>query len=461
MHRPRASCRRPTLFRRTRDRSHHPAGRGVQAVRQGTTHAQPQGGRGRRQGAGQAAAHPQGAGRGQRATKGESSQQVRQAMRNGDEKYLPRPRPGPGPALRPRLRRQPVRLHRAAHPAADGHDGARLLRQPAPSPALGNTVLFGTILLVIVDMLMLRFRLRRELAARFPDEPVKGDDLLRGHPRDADEVHATAQAAGEDRSGAPRALPLSRRGPSMTWLGVAVGLLSAAVFGVAAVVQAQAVRGVREHARRAARLRRPLGPRRPHDAGRRGVPRRLRAARRRDLAAAALPGPGAGGDVAPGDRARLAPGRGRAAAHRLARGRRRHARPRAAVARGRRPGRGPDDHRASWSRCGSASPPSGRPPSSAATWPAPSSGCSPVSGTPAPPSRCSGIGTPVDGVVVVAALAVPCVRPGGVLALLARHAPRGRPVDHGVADRGADVRAGGGRRRLPRRRRPRRAGGPR
>ena len=29
----------------------------------------------------------------------------------------------------------------------------------------------------------------------------------------------------------------------MTWLGVAVGLLSAAVFGVAAVVQAQAVRG--------------------------------------------------------------------------------------------------------------------------------------------------------------------------------------------------------------------------
>ena len=35
-------------------------------------------------------------------------------------------------------------------------------------------MLFGTILLVIVDMLMLRLRLRRQLAARFPDEPVKG-----------------------------------------------------------------------------------------------------------------------------------------------------------------------------------------------------------------------------------------------------------------------------------------------
>ena len=27
---------------------------------------------------------------------------------------------------------------------------------------------------MILDMLMLRFRLRRQLAARFPDEPVKG-----------------------------------------------------------------------------------------------------------------------------------------------------------------------------------------------------------------------------------------------------------------------------------------------
>ncbi len=73
---------------------------------------------------------------------------------------------------------------------------------------------------------------------------------------------------------------------------------------------------LRDLARRAVGLRRPLGPRRPHHARRRGVPRRLRPARRRDLAAPALPGPGPGRDVAAGDRARLAPGRGRAAAAR-------------------------------------------------------------------------------------------------------------------------------------------------
>ena len=39
---------------------------------------------------------------------------------------------------------------------------------------IGNTVLFGTLLLVIVDLLVMRFRLRRQLAARFPDEPLKG-----------------------------------------------------------------------------------------------------------------------------------------------------------------------------------------------------------------------------------------------------------------------------------------------
>ena len=35
---------------------------------------------------------------------------------------------------------------------------------------IGNTVLLGTFLLVIIDMLLMRRRLRRELARRFPDE---------------------------------------------------------------------------------------------------------------------------------------------------------------------------------------------------------------------------------------------------------------------------------------------------
>ena len=39
---------------------------------------------------------------------------------------------------------------------------------------IGNTVLLGTVLLVVLDILLMRFRLRRELARRFPDEPTKG-----------------------------------------------------------------------------------------------------------------------------------------------------------------------------------------------------------------------------------------------------------------------------------------------
>src|SRR4029079_211818 len=38
----------------------------------------------------------------------------------------------------------------------------------------GNAVLFGMLLLIVVDMLRLRFKLRRELTARFPGEPLKG-----------------------------------------------------------------------------------------------------------------------------------------------------------------------------------------------------------------------------------------------------------------------------------------------
>ena len=57
---------------------------------------------------------------------------------------------------------------------------------------------------------VLRFRLRRELAAALPRRVRQGHDLLRGHPRAADEVHAAAEVAGQDRPGAARALPLIR-----------------------------------------------------------------------------------------------------------------------------------------------------------------------------------------------------------------------------------------------------------
>ena len=49
-----------------------------------------------------------------------------------------------------------------------GYSGNRTLA------GIGNTVMLGTLLLVLVDILVMRFRLRRELARRFPDEDPKG-----------------------------------------------------------------------------------------------------------------------------------------------------------------------------------------------------------------------------------------------------------------------------------------------
>ena len=49
-----------------------------------------------------------------------------------------------------------------------GYSGNQAMR------SIGNTILLGTVLLVIVDMVTLRLRLRRQLSERFPDEPTKG-----------------------------------------------------------------------------------------------------------------------------------------------------------------------------------------------------------------------------------------------------------------------------------------------
>ena len=113
----------------------------------------------------------------QRATRGESSQRVRQGMRNGEEKYL--------------LARDKGPVRRFIRDFVDSRFGFIELIIPllvvtmvlgysnatvgsVNLPAVGNAVLFGSVLLVVVDMVMLRFRLRRQLAARFPDESVKG-----------------------------------------------------------------------------------------------------------------------------------------------------------------------------------------------------------------------------------------------------------------------------------------------
>ncbi|GAB3767896.1 hypothetical protein GCM10027600_20420 [Nocardioides ginsengisegetis] len=109
----------------------------------------------------------------QRETRTESSRNVRAAMKAGDERYyLPRDQ---GPVRRfvrdfvdSRFSFIELMVPLLVVTMVLGYSGnARLA-------AIGNTILMGTILLVILDMLLLRFRLKKQLAARFPDESGKG-----------------------------------------------------------------------------------------------------------------------------------------------------------------------------------------------------------------------------------------------------------------------------------------------
>lgn len=109
----------------------------------------------------------------QRAARGESSARVRQGMRNGEEKYLlPRDK---GPVKRfvrdfvdSRFSFIELIIPLLVATMVLGYSGNESLA------SFGNALLFGSVLLVVLDMLMLRFRLRKQLAARFPDESAKG-----------------------------------------------------------------------------------------------------------------------------------------------------------------------------------------------------------------------------------------------------------------------------------------------
>ena len=109
----------------------------------------------------------------QRETRGESSRKVRQAMKTGDERYfMPRDK---GPVRRfirdfvdVRFSFVELMIPVMILVLVLGWTGRANLMQ------IGNTILLGMLLLVVVDLVLLRFRLRRELAQRFPEEPTKG-----------------------------------------------------------------------------------------------------------------------------------------------------------------------------------------------------------------------------------------------------------------------------------------------
>jgi hypothetical protein len=112
----------------------------------------------------------------QRASRGDTSRKMRQAMKTGDEKYLPARDRGPvrrfiRDFVDSRFSFIELMVPLLIVSMVLGYSGSRTMVQ------LGNTVLFTTLLVIVFDIVMLRFRLRRELARRFPDEPTKGTTL--------------------------------------------------------------------------------------------------------------------------------------------------------------------------------------------------------------------------------------------------------------------------------------------
>jgi len=109
----------------------------------------------------------------QRLARQQSSSKMREAMKTGDERHLPARDRGP--------------VKRFIRDFVDSRFSFVELMIPvllvttvmawsgnAAVASYGNAILLGMLLLIVVDMLRLRFKLKRELTTRFPDEPTKG-----------------------------------------------------------------------------------------------------------------------------------------------------------------------------------------------------------------------------------------------------------------------------------------------
>ena len=109
----------------------------------------------------------------QRAARVESSQKVRSAMKSGDERYFLARDKGPVRSfirdfVDSRFSFVELMIPLLIVTMALGYSGNPSLAN------MGNTILLGTMLLVVIDILLMRRRLRRELARRFPSETMKG-----------------------------------------------------------------------------------------------------------------------------------------------------------------------------------------------------------------------------------------------------------------------------------------------
>jgi hypothetical protein len=109
----------------------------------------------------------------QKASRGESNAQVRQAMRSGDDRYLPARDKGPvrrfiRDYVDSRFSFIEMLIPLMLIVLVLGWVGSKAVSSYA------NVAMLSVFALILIDLVRLRFRIRRELAERFPDTPTKG-----------------------------------------------------------------------------------------------------------------------------------------------------------------------------------------------------------------------------------------------------------------------------------------------
>jgi hypothetical protein len=100
----------------------------------------------------------------------ESSRRIRQGIKEGDEKYLPARDRGPVK----RFVRDYVDHRLCMAEFSIPLLFSSLLASAAGHQNLGGGIMNATLLVVVLDSALLRFRMRREMQRRFPDASYKG-----------------------------------------------------------------------------------------------------------------------------------------------------------------------------------------------------------------------------------------------------------------------------------------------
>lgn len=116
---------------------------------------------------------PKASRREQRRRRSEAAAKAREGMKSGDARYLPKRDQGPVKAFVRDLVDTRLNMAEFAIPVLF----VSLVLSSAGQPSLGTAVINALMVVVVLDSLFLRWRMRRELRSRFPDESLKGTTL--------------------------------------------------------------------------------------------------------------------------------------------------------------------------------------------------------------------------------------------------------------------------------------------